>query len=233
VFLNPQGVTSAASFTPAGSPIAPGEFIALFGSGLAKGNETAVPPYPSSLNGVSVLINNAAAPIYFVSATQIDCLVPYGTQGPTATVVVQNGTNSNTVTVPVAETAPGIFSLDQSGTGEAAILHADYSLVNTAKPAAPGETVLIFLTGMGAVTPPVADGTAGGSNPLSTINASPLTVFVAGEKAQVLFSGLAPGFPGLYQLNVTLPPFFNSTGSLPMAIETPNAFHDQVDIVVH
>ena len=162
VFLNPLGVINAASFAPPGNPISPGQFVTLFGTGLAKSNQTATPPYPLTLNGVSVLINNKPAPLYFVSPGQLNVLVPFATTGPTATIVVQNGSvNSNTVTVPVAATSPGIYSLDQSGSGAGAILHADYSLVNAAKPATGGETVLVYLTGLGTVTPAVADGTAG------------------------------------------------------------------------
>ena len=233
VFLNPQKIQNAAGFAPAGNPITPGEFVALVGTNLAKSNQTASPPYPATLNGVNVLINNKPAPIYFVSPGQINCLVPYATQGPTATIVVQNGgVNSNSVMVPVAATSPGIFALNSGGSGPGAILHADYSVVSTSKPAAPGETVLIFLTGMGAVDNPVPDGTAGGTNPLSRTTATPIYVLVGGEQATILYSGLAPGFPGLYQLNVTLPPFLQGSGSLPVAIQTPNAFHDQVDIIV-
>ena len=80
--------------------------------------------------------------------------------GGDATIVVQSGgASSNTVTVQVAATAPGIYSLDQSGSGPGAILHADFTLVSAAKPATSGETVLIYLTGLGATNPPVTDGT--------------------------------------------------------------------------
>jgi uncharacterized protein (TIGR03437 family) len=232
VFLNPLGVTNAASFAPPGNPISPGQFVALFGSGLAKSAQVATPPYPASLNGVSVTINGKAAPIYFVSAGQINVLVPFATAGPTATIVVNNGgTNSNPVTVPVAATAPGVYTLDSSGLGSGAILHADYSLVNDASPAIGGETVLIYLTGMGATNPSVSDGTAGSSGTLYKSN-NPVTVYVAGQSAAVAFNGLAPGFPGLYQLNVTLPAPLAGSGRLPLAISTANAYHDQVDISV-
>jgi uncharacterized protein (TIGR03437 family) len=66
---------------------------------------------------------------------------------------------------------------------------------------------------------------------LHTVDAN-VTVYVGGQPAAVLFKGLAPGFPGLYQLNVTLPQFPKASGSLPLAIQTGNAFHDQVDIPV-
>ena len=234
VFLDPLGVTSAASFAPAGNPIAPGEFIALFGSGLAKSLQTASVPYPKTLNGVTVTINGTAAPLYFVSTGQINCIVPYSTTGPTASIVVQNGTNSNTVIVPVAATAPGVFTSDQSGSGNGAMRHTDASatIIDAGHPAAPGETIQIYLTGMGAVNPSVADGTAGTITTLyQTI--SDVVVLVAGQPATVLFKGLAPGFPGLYQFNVTLPTSLGSTGNLPLAIQTLNAYHDQVDIPIH
>ena len=232
VFLNPLGVVNAASSAPAGNPISPGQFVTLYGTGLAKSNQTAAPPYPSLLNGVSVSINNKPAPLYFVSPGQLNVLVPYATTGPTATIVVQNsGVNSNTVTVPVAATSPGIYALDQSGSGGGAILHADYSIVNPAKPAIGGETVLIYLTGLGTVTPAVADGTAGTGSALHPADAD-LAVYVAGQQASVVFKGLAPGFPGLYQINVTLPQFLKASGNLPLAIQTLNAYHDQVDIPI-
>src|SRR6185436_12951643 len=84
VFLNPQAVLSAAGFAPAGNPISPGEFIALFGTGLARSTQVAAAPFPTTLNGVTVTINGRAAPLYFVSAGQINCLVPFQTTGPTA-----------------------------------------------------------------------------------------------------------------------------------------------------
>jgi uncharacterized protein (TIGR03437 family) len=233
VFVSPLGVVNAASFAPPGDPIAPGQFVALFGTGLAGGTKTATPPYPSTLNGVTVQVNGKASPIYFVSAGQINFLVPYSTTGPTATIVVQNnGVNSNTVTVPVSATSPGIYTLDQSGSGSGAILHADYSVVNAGNPAAAGETVLIYLTGMGTVTPTLNDGTAGTPSTLYKANASNITVLVAGRPGTVLFNGLAPGFPGLYQINVTLPTGLANSGPLPLAIQTSNAYHDQVDIPI-
>jgi uncharacterized protein (TIGR03437 family) len=233
VFLNPLGVINAASFAPPGNPISPGQFVTLFGTGLAKSNQTATPPYPPTLNGVSVSINNKPAPLYFVSPGQLNVLVPFATTGPTATIVVQNGSvNSNTVTVPVAATSPGIYSLDQSGSGAGAILHADYSLVNAANPATGGETVLIYLTGLGTVTPAVTDGTAGTGSALHTSDAN-VVVYVGGQQGSVVFKGQAPGFPGLYQLNVALPLLPKTSGNLPLALQTPNAYHDQVDIAIH
>jgi uncharacterized protein (TIGR03437 family) len=236
VFLFPQGVVSAASFAPAGNPISPGEFIALFGSGLAKSNQIASAPFPTSgVNGVTVLINGKSAPIYFVSSGQINCLVPYSTQGPTATVVVQNGTSSNTVTVPVAATSPGIYAYPAlNGIGPGAIIHATGpqigTVVSAASPATSGEIVSIYLTGLGAVKNPPADGTA--VKDANSTMLGNIAVYVAGLQAQVSYSGLAPNYPGLYQLNVTLPAPLPASGALPLAILTDNAYHDQITIQV-
>jgi uncharacterized protein (TIGR03437 family) len=83
---------------------------------------------------------------------------------------------------------------------------------------------------MGAVTPTIADGTASTGNPQ---HQTPLpTVYVADQQATVSFSGLTPGFPGLYQLNVIIPMSLSSMGNFPLAISTVNAFHDQVFVAV-
>ena len=234
VFLNPQGVVNAASFAPAGDSISPGEFVTLFGTNLAPVTESASAPFPPSVAGVSVLVNGLSAPIYLVSPGQINALVPYATTGATASIVVNNnGTMSNTVQVPVAGTAPGVFSIDRNGIGSGAILHADFSLVTSGKPAKRGETVLIYLTGLGAVNPPVADGTAGGATNLSKAVAA-VNVLVGGLPATVSYAGLAPLYPGLYQLNVVVPADLavSATGPVPLAVQTADSFHDQVDLIV-
>jgi len=232
VFLFPQGVVSAASFAPAGNPVSPGEFIALFGTGLAKSTLVATTPYPTSgVNGVTVTVNGKPAPIYFVSSGQINCLVPYATSGATATIAVQNGTNSNTVTVPLAATSPGVYAYPAlNGIGPGAIIHLNGVVVNDANPATSGETVSVYLTGLGAVNNPPADGTAVKNANSTTV--AQVTAYVGGQQATVLYSGLAPNYPGLYQLNITLPSPLFAQGPLPLAIVTPNAFHDQITISV-
>jgi uncharacterized protein (TIGR03437 family) len=131
--------------------------------------------------------------------------------------VVNNNVHSNPVTVYTNKTAPGIFtftSLDgtyPAGIGPAAVLHLDYSLVTAEHPAAGGETLVLYLTGLGAVTPAVDDGAAGPSNPPATAKeASSITVDVFDQGgiqsfADVIFAGLAPGFAGVYQINFTVP----------------------------
>jgi uncharacterized protein (TIGR03437 family) len=234
VFLNPQGVFNAASLAPSGDPVAPGEFVALFGTNLAGAPQQTKPPYPASLGGVSVLVDGVVAPIYAISPTLVFALVPYATAGPTATfTVTNNDMMSNAVEVPVAATAPGVFSLTRNGIGPGAIQHTDFTTVTSAKPAKRGETVVVYLTGLGAVTPPVTDAAGGGLKTLSRVN-SAIGVLIGGLPATVKFAGLVPGVPGLYIVNVVVPVDLpvTATGPVPLAIQTPDSFHDQVDLIV-
>jgi uncharacterized protein (TIGR03437 family) len=234
VFLNPLGVTNGASFAPAGNPIAPGQFVALFGTGLGPTNALIASgtPFPVTLGGVSVTIQDRPAPLYFVSSGQISALVPFATSGTSAEIVVRNGaTESNRVTVPVARTSPGIYSNSQNGIGAGAILKADFSIVSTANPVRRGDTVLIYLTGLGGLNPALSDGAAASTTVLSRVTDT-VNVYIGGRRAVVSFAGAAPGFAGLYQINVTIPTDINAGNAVPIGIETSTAFHDMVDIAV-
>ncbi len=231
VYVSPLGVVNAGSLSPVGSAVAPGEYLGIFGTGLAAA--AASPsglPLPLTLGNVQVLINNTAAPLNYVGPNQINALVPFATPVGTATVTVRNnGVNSNVVTVPVAATAPGIFSQSGTSIGAGAIIHpADGSLVNAAKPASRGEIVSIYLTGLGAVTPAVADGAAAGA---SRTVAQPY-VLVGGKVATVQYSGTAPTFAGLYQINIFIPSDAPLGSNIALAIGTNDAFNDQVDIAI-
>jgi uncharacterized protein (TIGR03437 family) len=232
MFLNPQGVFNVFSFAPAGNPIAPGEFINIYGTGLPPKNASA-PPFPTNLGGVQLLINNTPAPIFQITATNVYGVVPYSITGPTATIVLANGgTQSNTVIVPVASTAPGVASLAQNGLGAGAITHANGTVVSTSSPAARGETVVIYLTGLGAVTPPVTDGAP--PTKLTSSNSVQAVYFgaTAVDASALLFQGLSPQYPGLYQINVTIPLGVEPSAAVSLAIQTTNGFTDMVDIAI-
>ncbi|HXE65063.1 MAG TPA: IPT/TIG domain-containing protein [Bryobacteraceae bacterium] len=232
VFISPRGVVNAASAAPGVDAVSPGEFIAIYGSGLGGATASALPPYPPSVGNVSVLIGGLQAPVYFVSAGQIDCLVPYGVTGTSVTIRVNNnGAPSNTVTVPLAKTSPGIFSLDTSGTGDGALLHLDNTVINSVSPAAKGEIVQIYLTGLGALTTPIADGHGAAAADFAV---TPIALYIDGVQVasqDVLYWGVS-SLPGLYQINFRVPSNLTVTGELPLAILTPDAFHDQVNIAV-
>src|SRR5260370_17710014 len=105
-----------------------------------------------------------------ISSDLVSAMDPFNISGSTATVVVSSGGKlSNTVTVPVTASSPGLFTATSNGLGSAAILHPDYKLVSTSNPARRGETVQIYLTGLGPVRPSITAGTAAPPNPMSLV----------------------------------------------------------------
>ncbi len=222
VFLNPQGVVNAANNIPFTAQVSPGEVVTLYGSGLAGSVATAGgTPFPNTLGGAQVNIAyldssnntvNVTAPAYYVSPTQISAVVPY-TVPTDGTVlkfsVTYNGVTSNAASVYSGPASPGIFTVPSGGIGSGAVLHADYSLVTAANPAHSGETIQIFLTGLGGVKNAIAAGSAGPTNPLDNTTVTlDLGVRDSGGifyDGKIAFSGLAPGLGGLYQVNLTLP----------------------------
>jgi uncharacterized protein (TIGR03437 family) len=235
VFLLPNGVLNAASGAPSTHPISGGTMLSLYGSGLADAlAQPADVPLPTQFGGVSVTFNGIPAPLFFVSPGQINLQTPFAVQGNTADIVVtNNGQASNTVKVPVAATSPGVFSVQQSGFGPGTVTHAaDFALVTAQNPARLGEIVSVFLTGLGAVNPMIADGAfPPNSEPLARTIDPAIGVLFDGVAGDVLFSGAAPCCVGLYQLNVQIPST-GFTGTVAVAIQTSNAFSDFVDIQV-
>jgi uncharacterized protein (TIGR03437 family) len=182
-------VVNAASFA---AGLAPGAFSTVFGFRLA-GGETAVAemPYPGSLAGVEVKINGSAAPIVYVSDQQINFLVPASVPPGTAEVVVSNSLGTSLpVAVPVSETLPGIFYDVASGYG--AILIAGTADTTLTRPAAPGEYLEIYGTGLGGVDE-------------SSRTLLPVTVVMGSLRLAPSYAGLNGGYPGLYQVNVEVP----------------------------
>jgi uncharacterized protein (TIGR03437 family) len=112
---------------------------------------------------------------------------------------------SETRTANVGLVSPGIFIID-TPTNAGAVLHADrFSVVNSAQPARPGEQLLIYMTGLGPLRIPVRNGEGGPTAPPFAETVMLPTVMVGGLQASVIYSGMAPGLAGLYQLNVQLP----------------------------
>lgn len=232
VYIDPQYVVNAATFAPFTAGVSPGEFVTIAGQNLASSNFTATSlPFPNTLGNVQVTVNGLAAPVYVVTPTYISFLIPYAVTTSIASIqVISGGTASNTVTVPVNMTTPGVFTLPPGGLGGAAALHADYSLVNSAKPAQAGETISVFVTGLGAVNPMVQDGSAGPTNPLSTTT-NTIAAYINGQAATVSYSGLAPELGGLYQVNLTVPTGLAS-GTYTVDIAGPDGYSSEATIAV-
>jgi uncharacterized protein (TIGR03437 family) len=215
-----NGVVNAASFA---RQLSPGALATVFGSNFALRSASAAAPLPSSLGGVSVNVNGLAAPILYVTPTQVNFQVPWATAlGPATVTVVVNGGASNAVPVPVLAAAPGLFSLSS---GHAVVQNSDFTLNDTTNPAKAGSTIIAYLSGSGPVSPAVADGTATPNSPLVSAT-SQSNATIGSSTAQVAFAGLAPGFVGLVQVNIVVPAGL-PTGDYPLTItigsETSNS----------
>jgi len=236
VFLHPHGIYNSGSFSPPGYPVAPGTFVTLFGSGFGTQSATTTSfPVKTTLANVQVTVNGIAAPVYSVvggNSPLITAIVPYEVTGTTATFqVIVNGTKSNAVDVPLAATAPGIFSVPPNGISDGAVRHADGTIVNAGSPATRGETVAVYLAGLGAVSPVVSNGQATPTNTLYKMT-GPVNVYVGGQQVQnIPFSGLTPTLAGLYQLNIEIPVTVGS-GAQSLAVQTNECFTDMVTIWV-
>lgn len=187
-WLPTDAVLNAASLVP--SPLSPGEIITLFGW-------NGPPP-------VTVRIGGSPAPILYAGADQINAVVPFGLDVSSAAPVEVNGPNRKvTLTLPVAQVSPAIFSMNGSGLGPGAILNEDLSPNSFENPALPASTIMVYGTGFGMLQLPVADGQpAANANP----TVMPVTATVAGLAADVTYAGAAPGLmAGVMQINVRLP----------------------------
>jgi len=202
------GIVNGASFA-ANAAVGPGGILSLFGTKLAASAASATSlPLPRILNGVKVTVNGSVdAPLFYVSPTQINFQMPVEATGTSASLVVTNGgIQGPAATVALTAEAPGIFTTATSGSGQAAALNADFTANSSTNPAAGGTTVSLFASGLGATVPPYLTGQTGAtSEPLNRTVQTP-TVNINGVSATIGFSGLAPGFVGLYQVNATVPP---------------------------
>ena len=217
--LPPNSVVNGSSFRLATDPngaIAPGAIVAIFGTDLAGDTLLAGEvPLPKTLGDTSVTFDNIPAPLIFVSRMQTNAQVPFELMAGAGTVTVQvtrGGETSEAQPVGIAAVSPGIFTMNEQGTGQGAILIANTpflaapaGVLEDSRPAQRGEFISIFCTGLGPVMPEVPSGNVAPSTPpLAETMSTPL-VNIAGIPALVTFSGLAPRFVGLYQVNVQVP----------------------------
>jgi uncharacterized protein (TIGR03437 family) len=211
--LQSDGTVNGATFLR-NVAIAPGGIVTLFGSNFASLPATASgAPYPLLLGETSVTFNGIPAPLFYVSPGQINAQAPFEVLAGLATVVVKRGaTASSPTVVNVAPFSPGIFIMDQV-TSQGAILHANFSLVSSTNPARAGETLAIYATGLGPLQGVVRTGDPA---PVAITTTLPV-VHIGAFLANVAYSGTAPGFAGLYQVNVVVPPGL-SLGTQPVQI---------------
>jgi uncharacterized protein (TIGR03437 family) len=236
-------VVNAASFV--NEAISPGEIITIGGTNIGPATPASLTLDPTgkfvttALSGVQVQINGYSAPLLYVSATQINAVVPYeiaGILSPTLLVKTNvnsstGGQTSNGFPLTAASTASGIFTQNGSGTGPGAILNSNLSVNTAANPAPRGTTIVIYMTGEGQTSPQGVDGkvtTAPYPAPLL-----PVAVTIGGAAATVSFMGEAPGLvSGVLQLNVIVPSTLTTTGAVPVVVTFGGGTSSQAGVTV-
>jgi adhesin/invasin len=215
----PNTIVNGASFM-GDLGISPGMVAVIFGSNLAD-TTAAAPPgtLPTVLRNTQVLVNDVAAPLFYVSPSQVNFQVPAGISGSTAqVVVVSNGVQGPAAMVSLTGETPGIFTVPERDS-RGAVLNENSTLNSAGNPALRGSVVQIFATGLGAVNPSVPSGQPAPASPLSETLTKPV-VLIGGIPAEVSFSGLAPGTVGVYQINARIPGDVAAGASVPVQIQT-------------
>jgi uncharacterized protein (TIGR03437 family) len=206
----------------AGGALAPGTVAAAYGSGLttsANGVSPGVTPLPTEFLNTQLVIAGHVAPLYYLSNQQLNVQIPAELaalqQYPAVGVV--NGALTLPVMIAVVPVTPGVAANQD---GSAIAQHSDFTLVDSSSPAHPGESLVIYLVGMGATNPAVPSGAvAPGLNLGDTLAQATVqpVVMVNNQTAPIQFAGLTPGGVGLYQINFVVPTSATA-GSLPLTV---------------
>lgn len=251
---NFEGVVNNATFVP-GQSVAPGDIMAIFGDQFIYSTPlyAGATPLPNTLgttSTVQVMVNGQPAPLYFASYGQIDFEMPNEIQAGQALVqVVRSGQAGNQIAVQVVKNQPrilpfavGNYGIVQNATegGFAVSTSAGTALgLQVVHPAKAGTDFLtIYAIGLGPVSPTVATGAAATATPLSNTTIPTIVTFSSGDPFSPLvnepasFSGLAPSFVGLYQVNVQVPANAPKGNSVPMFLTAGGVTSNIVNIAI-
>jgi uncharacterized protein (TIGR03437 family) len=196
-------------------PVSPGSYISIYGSALSDIaiDQTSTARLPLAMDNVIVTFDVPSAGlsfpghIQFITPGQVNVQVPWELQGQTSVQIklaIGYQSNSNVITVPVAAYAPAFFEYP-IGSGATLAFDGNYKLISPSNPAKQGSTIAFYASGLG----PVVNGPPSGDPASTTVfskTTGTVTAIVGGQPATVTFAGLAPGFAGVYQVNVTVPP---------------------------
>jgi len=232
----PPSITTVENAASYNSSFAPGEMVAVYGSQLTPSGVQALAPgvpLPEMMAGTLVSVDSIPASFYYLSPGQLNIQIPFNvTPNSTATLRVENNGVSSFYSFHVSTAAPAIFTTNAQGTGQGAILNTSYQLVDATHPAKPGSTYLqIYCTGLGAVSNQPSNGAPSPSSPLSQTPTLP-QVTIGGVTATPIFSGLAPGYVGLYQVNVLVPASVASGSAIPVVLSMNGVTSNTVTIAV-
>ncbi|HTS24693.1 MAG TPA: IPT/TIG domain-containing protein [Bryobacteraceae bacterium] len=204
-----QGIVNAGNY--AAGPFAPNSILTIFGTGLARSSQQLTAGdiqsgrMPTELNYTEVFVDNYPAPLFYVSDSQINFLVPSNQSlGPMKIRVASEGNSGPEITVTVVDAAPALFTWTP---GYAIATHVDNSLITADSPAHAGEIVVIYATGLGKTAPNPATGEI----PQYAAQIAALSSFqvllggVAVDRGLIKYAGLTPESAGLYQINLEVP----------------------------
>jgi len=232
-----QSAVNGASFA-ANMPLAPGSLITLFGQDLSDGSASASGvPLGTLLAGATAVMAGNPLPLVFSSNGQINAAVSFGIVTNTSHQILVQRDNTLSVPIPVnvGPVEPAIFPYPAPGEppNQGAIVNAvTYTVADPGMPVTAGDVLAIFCTGLGMVDQVVPDGTAAPASPLANTVAVP-TVTIGGQAAQVAFSGLAPGFVGLYQIDVIVPSGVAAGNQVPVIVSISGSGSPAATIAVH
>ncbi|HYL75882.1 MAG TPA: IPT/TIG domain-containing protein [Bryobacteraceae bacterium] len=226
-----DSVLNAASYQ---TPLSPGEFVSIFGQGLAAAaaapilNGDGLPPVSTT-----VTFNGAYTHLVYTDQGQINALVPYEMAGQSsASVVVSHFGQSAPFTVPLADTSPAIFTLDGSGSGQGAILNVDNTVNSAKRPALAGSVVQIFANGAGLWNQPQPPNLVLNIYPPFPVPLAPVSLTIGGKDAQILYAGGAPGlYFGILQVNAVIPAGLAS-GPQPLVLKIGENSNAQQQVTV-
>ena len=219
--------------------IAPGEIVVLAGNGLGPANLTVNTPtskgvFGTQLAGTTVSFNGTPAPIVYTSSGYVAAIVPYeifGQQSVPVTVTYNNATTVVT-TLPVALTAPGIFTADSTGSGQAAALNQDGTLNSASNPASAGSIITLYATGEGQTNPGGVDGKIANSSPYPA-PIQPVSVLIGDLAGVVQYAGAAPSLvAGVMQINVQVPTGIAASAAVPVVLTVGGVVSPAVTIAV-
>jgi uncharacterized protein (TIGR03437 family) len=233
VFLDPNGPIQVATASAHPFPFAPGTLVMLRGTGLAKDVQLATStPLPTALGSTSLTANGQPVGLIRVAPDAITFVMPSATAGAgwIRLKATSGGIDSNEITVRAAPSSPGFFSATGDGLGMVLGTHADGSPITAESPAAPGEVVVLYASGLGALATSVPEyAAASGPN----VTSVPVQVDVGGVQAEVRYAGAAPALPGVYQINIVIPPgAANSLGANLRIYEGYAQTHPKVTIPI-
>lgn len=246
--VSENGTVNNASFVSGTNPLAPGTIAAIFGSDLNDGSQQPDSSFGSdgklltTLGGASVTFNGIAASLFSSFPTQLNVHIPEELAGSTSASVQVTvaGRTSTPRSVPIGPSSPGIFTIPSGGTGQGAVQIANTVIFAAPPGSIPGaqtrpanrsEFLTIYTTGLGAVTSPPGTGRPASGNPLSSTIETP-QVTIGSIPATVSFSGLSPGFVGLYQVNAQVPPAAPTGNAVPLVLTIGGRQSNTVTIAI-